>query len=87
MSLPHFKRKKCENLWRKKKLERISELTAISRQRELTEAEKSEREALRSEYRRSVMANFTDTLEHTSILEPDGSKIKVKDMKRSGEDK
>ncbi|HCJ42001.1 DUF896 domain-containing protein [uncultured Ruminococcus sp.] len=71
----------------KKKLKRISELTAISRQRELTEAEKSEREALRMEYRRSVTANFTDTLEHTSIVEPDGSKIKVKDMKRGGEDK
>ncbi|MBP3799007.1 MAG: DUF896 domain-containing protein, partial [Ruminococcus sp.] len=48
--------------------------------------EKSEREALRMEYRRSIVANFSDTLEHTTIVEPDGSKIKVKDMKRSGED-
>jgi uncharacterized protein YnzC (UPF0291/DUF896 family) len=71
----------------KKKLDRISELTAISRQRELTAEEKTEREALRMEYRRSVTANFTDTLEHTVIMEPDGSKVKVKDMKRSGEDK
>lgn len=71
----------------KKKLDRLSELTAISRERELTDAEKSEREALRMEYRRSVIANFTDTLEHTTIVEPDGSKIKVKDMKQSGEDK
>ncbi|MBP1535409.1 MAG: DUF896 domain-containing protein [Ruminococcus sp.] len=70
----------------KKKLDRLSELTAISRQRELTEEEKSEREALRMEYRRSIVANFSDTLEHTTIVEPDGSKIKVKDMKRSGED-
>ncbi|MBP3797599.1 MAG: DUF896 domain-containing protein, partial [Ruminococcus sp.] len=68
----------------KKKLDRLSELTAISRQRELTEKEKSEREALRMEYRRSIVANFSDTLEHTTIVEPDGSKIKVKDMKRSG---
>ena len=71
----------------KNKLNRISELTAISRQRELTDEEKAEREALRMEYRRSVMANFTDTLEHTTIVEPDGSTIKVKNMKRSGEDK
>ena len=71
----------------KKKLDRISELTAISRQRELTEEEKSEREALRMEYRRSVTANFTDTLEQTVIKEPDGSMVKVKDMKRGGEDK
>ena len=77
----------CKVFMEKKKLERISELTAISRQRELTDEEKAEREALRTEYRRSVTANFRDTLEHTSIVEPDGSKIKVKDMKRSGEDK
>ena len=70
----------------KKKLNRLSELTAISRQRELTAEEKSEREELRMEYRRSIIANFSDTLEHTTIVEPDGSKIKVKDMKRSGED-
>ena len=69
-----------------KKLERINTLTALSRERELTAEEKSEREELRMEYRRSIIANFSDTLEHTTIVEPDGSKIKVKDMKRSGED-
>lgn len=71
----------------KKKLDRLSELTAISRERELTESEKSEREALRAEYRQAVLANFTNTLEHTTIIEPDGSKVKVSDRKRSGEDK
>jgi len=71
----------------KKKLDRLSELTAISRKRELTEDEKNERQALRTEYRLAIRANFTNTLEHTTILEPDGSKIKVSDMKRSGEDK
>ena len=70
----------------KKKLDRLSQLTAISRERELTQQEKSEREQLRWEYRQAVLANFTNTLEHTTIVEPDGSKIKVKDMKRSGED-
>lgn len=71
----------------KKKLDRLSELTAISRQRDLTDTEKSEREALRTEYRHAVLENFTSTLEHTTIVEPDGSKIKVSDRKRSGEDK
>lgn len=70
----------------KKKLDRLSELTAIARTRELTSEEKSEREGLRMEYRQSVRANFTNQLEHTTIVEPDGSKIKVSDMKRSGED-
>lgn len=71
----------------KKKLDRLSELTAISRTRELTDAEKTERQALRTEYRQAVLANFTNTLEHTTIVEPDGSKIKVSDRKRSGEER
>lgn len=71
----------------KKKLDRLSELTAISRERELTSEEKAEREALRWEYRQSVMANFTNTLEHTTILEPDGTRISVSQMKRSKEEK
>lgn len=71
----------------KKKLDRLSELTAISRQRDLTDTEKTERETLRAEYRQAVLANFTNTLEHTTIVGPDGSKIKVSDRKRSGEDK
>ncbi len=71
----------------KKKLDRLSELTAISRQRDLTDTEISERETLRTEYRQAVLANFTNTLEHTTIVEPDGSRIKVSDRKRSGEDK
>ena len=71
----------------KVKLNRLSELTAIARKRELTAEEKSEREALRNEYRRSVIANLTGQLEATTIIEPDGARIKVSDMKRSGEDK
>lgn len=71
----------------KVKLNRLSELTAIARKRELTAEEKSEREALRNEYRRSVIANLTGQLEATTIIEPDGLRIKVSDMKRSGEDK
>ena len=71
----------------KVKLNRLSELTAIARKRELTAEEKSEREALRNEYRRSVIANLTGQLKATTIIEPDGSRIKVSDMKRSGEDK
>ena len=52
----------------KVKLNRLSELTAIARKRELTAEEKSEREALRNEYRRSVIANLTGQLEATTII-------------------
>lgn len=68
------------------KLDRLSELTRISRERELTEQEKEERQTLRNEYRQSVVRNLTAQLENTTIVEPDGSRIRVKDMKKSGED-
>lgn len=61
----------------KKKLDRISELTAISRQRELTAEETAEREALRREYIESYKASLVGQLENTYIVYPDGSKKKV----------
>ncbi|MBQ6633627.1 MAG: DUF896 domain-containing protein [Ruminococcus sp.] len=65
---------------------RINRFSALSRERELSPEEVSEREGLRMEYRRRFRANLTAQLEHTTIVEPDGSRIKVSDMKRSGED-
>lgn len=46
------------------KIDRISELTRISRERELTEAEKDERNQLRNEYIQSIRTNFRATLEN-----------------------
>ena len=60
-----------------KKIDRISELTRISRTRELTEAEKAERETLRNEYRAAMRASLEGTLGNTVIQYPDGSKKKV----------
>lgn len=68
------------------KLDRISELTRISRERELTDAEKAEREALRNEYRSLVRANFTGQMDSAVIVRPDGSRTNVKDMKLRKED-
>lgn len=70
----------------KAKLERLSELTRISRERELTDKEKEERVMLRNEYRQSVIGNLTSQLENMTIIEPDGTRIKVSDRKLSGED-
>lgn len=70
----------------KKKLDRLSELTRIARTRDLTEEEKSEREKLRNEYRMSMVGNLRNQLENMTIIEPDGSRIKVSDLKRSGEE-
>ena len=44
-------------------MDRISELTRISRERELTEAEKTERAQLRAEYIESIKVNFRATLD------------------------
>ena len=69
------------------KLDRLSELTAISRQRELTEDEKAEREVLRGEYRAAVVGSLMGSLEHTTIVNPDGSRQRVSDRRRDKSEK
>lgn len=66
-----------------KKIDRINELTAISRQRGLTVAEQEERSALRAEFRQSFVSNLTNQLEQITIVEPDGKKVPVKDLKKN----
>ena len=46
----------------KEKLDRLSELTRISRERELTDDEKREREELRNEYRAAVVGSLMGAL-------------------------
>lgn len=72
-------------LMEKKKLDRISELYRKSKKSEgLNEDEKLEQQKLRDEYRKGVLNNLTGQLDNMTILEPDGSKIAVKDMKKKG---
>ncbi len=59
-------------------MNRISELTAISRQRELTEAEQIERKALREEYLAEWKCSLKQTLDNTYVIGPDGMKRKLK---------
>lgn len=70
-----------------KKLDRISELTRISRQRELTPEETQERTALRNEYRRAFVGNLEAQLGNMSIVQPDGSVINVRDRKKEPDGK
>lgn len=60
-----------------KRIDRISELTRISRVRELTEEEQKERAALRREYIDAYKASLTGILDNTYIQEPDGTKYKL----------
>ncbi len=63
-------------------MDRLSELTAIARTRELTDDEKREREELRNEYRAAVVGSLMGSLEHTTIVNPDGTREKVSDRRR-----
>ncbi len=60
-----------------KKIDRINELARIAKERELTEEEKVERQALRTEYIESYKRSLIATIENTSILYPDGHKEKL----------
>ena len=64
-----------------KKIDRISELTRISRERELTADEQKERAALRREYIDAYKSSLTGILDNTYIQEPDGTKHKLKPKK------
>ena len=61
----------------KAKMDRISELTAISRQRELTEEEKAERQALRAEYLADWRRGALEVLENTYVVNEKGNKRKL----------
>ena len=61
-----------------KKIDRISELTRISRTRELTDEEKEERMQLRQEYVEAFRASLISNLENTYIVDEKGNKTKIK---------
>ena len=58
----------------KAKIDRINELAHLAKERALTEAELSERDALRKKYIEEFRRATIDVLEHTYIQTPDGKK-------------
>lgn len=61
------------------KVARINELARKARTPEgLTEAEQAEQAALRREYVDAVKAGLQSQLDHTTVIEPDGTKRKLK---------
>ena len=56
-----------------RKMDRISELTRLSRERELTAEEQAERQALRAEYIAEFRANMKSVLDNTTVERPDGT--------------
>lgn len=64
-----------------KEIARINELYKKQKEGILTESEREEQAVLRLEYIEAIRANIRNTLDHTSIQEPDGSihKLRRKD--------
>ncbi len=60
-----------------KKIERINELSRLSKQRELTDDEKVERAALRQEYVNSVLGDLKNQLNNTYVMDEKGNKTKL----------
>ena len=59
------------------KLDRINELARIAKQRELTEEESRERDALRKEYIAEWRKGAMDVLDNLVIQTPDGKRHKL----------
>ena len=57
-----------------KRIDRISELTRISRERPLTEEELAERAELRREYIEAVKSSLTGQLDNTYVVDEKGNK-------------
>lgn len=60
-----------------KKIDRINELARKSKTVGLTDEEKAEQKILRDEYVASFKASLVGHLEHTTIVNPDGTMRKV----------
>ena len=56
-------------------IERINQLTQLSRERELTPAEQEERAGLRAAYLKAFRAQMRGQLENTVVEYPDGSRV------------
>lgn len=63
----------------KRNTDRISELTRISRERELTPEEQAERQQLRQDYLKAFRGQFRTQLENTVVEYPDGSRASLRE--------
>lgn len=63
----------------KRNLDRISELSRISRERELTAEEQAERQVLRANYLKAFKSQFRAQLDNTVVEYPDGSRTPLKE--------
>lgn len=60
---------------KQERIDRISELTRISRTRELTPQEQKERQLLREEYLQAIRKNMKELLDNTTIVRQEGRDV------------
>ena len=60
-------------------IDRINELSRLSKQRALTPEEQTERQTLRAEYLKEFRAQTRQLLDSTVVQYPDGSKKSIKE--------
>ena len=65
----------------KEKIARINELAKKKKTVGLTEAEAAEQAALRAEYVKEFRAQFAQTLDHTVVEYPDGSRKSLSEIR------
>lgn len=68
-------------------IKRINELYRKSKTEGLSDAEKQEQAGLRLAYIESVRANLRSELDRITIVNPDGSKTEVKDLRKRKENR
>ena len=66
----------------KEKLDRINELAKKQKAEGLTPEEQKEQAALREEYLAEFRANLKNTLAHTVVEEPDGTRIPLEQFRK-----
>ena len=66
-------------------IRRISELTKISRERALTEAEMDERHRLRQNYLTAFRSQMRAQLDNTVVQYPNGTRVAFKDAAKSND--
>ena len=70
----------------KEKIERINVLARKAKAEGLNEEELAEQKALREEYIMEFRAQFRNTLEHTVVQYPDGSRKSLDEIKNEKKD-
>ena len=69
----------------KEKLNRINDLAKKAKAEGLTDPEKEEQKKLRKEYLDNFRASFSNQIESTTVIDPEGNDVtpeKVKEIKR-----